>query len=56
MLTRISKSFKTFFNIATTSICITLSLTGIGLLAIPISTSTACGLSIGNIVICEIFM
>ena len=33
-----------------------LSLTGIGLIAIPISTATACGLSIGNKVIYEIII
>ena len=52
-LTTILKSFDTFVIIATTSSSITLSLTGIGLIAIPISTATACGLSIGNKVIYE---
>ena len=33
-----------------------LSLTGIGLIAIPISTATACGLSIGNKVIYEVII
>ena len=47
-LTTILKSFDTFVIFATTSSSITLSLTGIGLIAIPISTATACGLSIGN--------
>ena len=41
---------------ATTSSCITLSLTGIGLIAIPISTATACGSSIGNKVTYEIIL
>ena len=47
-LTTKLKSFNTFVIIATTSSFITLSHTGIGLKAIPISTATACGLSIGN--------
>ena len=37
-ITTILKSFDTFVIIATTSSSITLSLTGIGLIAIPIST------------------
>ena len=52
--TRNLKSFDTFGIIATTSSSITLSLTGIGLLAIPISTELACRLSIGNKVVNEI--
>ena len=47
-LTTILKSFDTIVIIATTSTSITLSVTGIGLIAIPISTATACGLSITN--------
>ena len=47
-LTTILKSFDTFVNIATTSSSFTLSLTGIGLIAIPIPTAIACGLPIGN--------
>ena len=43
-------------NIATTSSSNTWSLTGIGLIAIPISTATACGLSIGNKVTNEIII
>ena len=50
-LTTISKRFDTFVFNATTSSSITLSLTGIGLIAIPISNATACGLSIGKKVI-----
>ena len=50
------KSFDTFVIIATTSSSITLSLTRIGLVAIPISTATACASSIGNKVIFEIFI
>ena len=46
-LTTILKPLDTFVIIATSS-SLTLSLTGIGLIAIPISTATACGLSIGN--------
>ena len=41
------KSFDTFVFIATRSTSITFSLTGIGLIAIAISTAIACGLSIG---------
>ena len=48
------KSFDTFVIIETTSSSITLSLTGIGLIVISISTATTCGLSIGNNVIFEI--
>ena len=55
-ITTILKSFDTFVIIATTSSSITLSLTGIGLIAIPISTATACGLSIGNKVLYEIII
>ena len=47
-LTTILKSFDTIVIIATTSSSITLSLTGIGLITIPISTATACGLLVGN--------
>ena len=55
-ITTIFKSFDTFVIVATTSSSITLSLTGIGLIAIPISTATACGLSIGNKVLYEIII
>ena len=55
-ITTILKSFDTFVIIATTSSSITLSLTGIGLIVIPISTATACGLSIGNKVLYEIII
>ena len=47
-LTIILESFDTFVSIATTSSCITLTLTGIGLISIPISTATTCGLPIGK--------
>ena len=47
-LTTILKSFDTIVNIATTPSSINLSLTGNGLIAIPIATATACGISIGN--------
>ena len=53
-LTTKLKSFDTFILIATTSGSFTLKLTGICLIAIPISTATACGLSIGNKVVYEI--
>ena len=55
-ITTILKSFDTFVIIATTSSSITLSLTGIGLMVIPISTATACDLSIGNKVLYEIII
>ena len=55
-ITTILKSFDTFVIIATTSSSITLSLTGIGLIVIPISTASACALSIGNKVIYEIII
>ena len=56
MITTILKSFDTFVIIARTSSLFTLSLTQIGLKVIPISTATACGLSIGNKVLYEIIM
>ena len=46
MSTTILKSFDTNVKIATTSISSTLSLTGIGLNFIPISTAISCGLTI----------
>ena len=52
----ILNSFDTFVIIATTSSSITLSVTGIGLIMIPISTASACALSIGNKVIYEIII
>ena len=47
-ITTVIKSFDTIVIIATTSSSITLSLTGISLKVIPISTASACALSIGN--------
>ena len=55
-VTTIITSFDTFVIIATTSSSITLSLTGIRLIAIPISSATASGLSIDNKVLYEIFI
>ena len=55
-ITTLLKSFDTFVIIATTSGSSTLSLTGIGLIVIPISTATACGLSIGDKVLYEIII
>ena len=55
-LTTIHKSFDTIVIIATTSSSISLSLTGFGLIVIPISSSIACGLSITNKVLYEIVM
>ena len=54
-LTTIRKSFDTII-VATTSTSITLSLTELGLIVIPISTGIACGLTISNKVIYEIMM
>ena len=53
-LTTILKSFDTIVILATTWTSITLSLTGIGLIVIPISTASACVLSIGNKVFYDI--
>ena len=50
-ITTIIKSIDIFVIIATTSRSITLSLTGVGLMVIPISTASACALSISNKVI-----
>ena len=55
-ITTILKSFDTLTIIATTSSSITLSLTGSGLIVIPISTATACRLSIGNKVLDEVII
>ena len=55
-LTTTLKSFDTIVIIATKSSSITLRLTGKQLLAIPVSTATACGLSFGNKVAYEIMM
>ena len=55
-LTTILKSFDTFVIIVTTSSSITLSLTGVGLIVIPISTASACAISIGNKVLYEVII
>ena len=55
-LTTLLKSFDTIVSIATTSSSITLSLTGFGLIVIPITSSFACGLTITNKVLYEIVM
>ena len=47
MITTLLKSFDTFVTIATSS-SITLSLTRIGLIVIPLSTALAYGLTISN--------
>ena len=54
--TTILKLFDTFVIIGTTSSSITLSLTGIGLIVIPITTASACALSIANKVLYEIII
>ena len=48
MLAKKLKSFDTVVSIATKASSITLSITGIGLMAIPISAETAFALSISN--------
>ena len=50
----ILKSFDAFVNFATTLSSVMLSLTAIGLIVIPISTASACGLSNGNKVLSKI--
>ena len=55
-MTTILKSFDTLVIITTTLSSITLSLTRVGLIVIPISTATACGLSIANKVLYEIII
>ena len=55
-LTTIFKTFSTIAIFATTSSSITLSLTGIGLIVIPITTASVCFLSIGNKVLYEIIL
>ena len=50
------KSFDTIVFIATTSRSVTLTLTEIGLIAIPISSGIACGLIISIKVIYEIIL
>ena len=55
-ITTILKSFDTIVSFATTTSSCMMSLTGIGLIAIPLSTATVCGLSIGNKLKYEIFI
>ena len=47
MITTLLKSFDTFVFIATTTSSVTLSVTGSGVILIPVSTASACVLSIG---------
>ena len=56
MLTTILKSCDTFVIIVTRTISITLSLTGIGLIAIAKSSGITCGLTYSNKVLHEIIM
>ena len=56
MLTTLEKSFDTFVNIATNTSSVTLSVTGIGLIAIPKSAATSCGLAIGIQKVFEIIL
>ena len=55
-ITTILKSFDAFLIFTTTSSSITLSLTGVGLIVIPISTASACLLSIVNKVMYEVII
>ena len=55
-ITTILKSFDTLVIIATTLSSITLSLTGIGLIMIQLSTASACALSIGNEILYEVII
>ena len=55
-ITTILESFDTFAIFAKLSNSITLSLTGIGLNVIPITTASACALSIGNKVLYEVII
>ena len=55
-LTTNLETFDTFVIIATTSSSTKLSVTGIELIALPISAAAACRLSIGKKVIYEIVM
>ena len=54
MLITTSKTFDTILNVATTSGSVTVFLKGIVLLAIPITTGIACGLTISSKVIFEL--
>ena len=56
MITRMLKSFDSFVFFATTPSSITLSLTRTGLMVIPLSTASACVLSIGNKVLYEVII
>ena len=47
-LNTVLESVDSIVIIATTSTSITLSITGIGLIVLPISAGIACGLSLGN--------
>ena len=55
-MTTILKSFDTIVFVSTTSSSISLSLTGFGLIVIPILSSVACDLSITNKVLYETVM
>ena len=54
LLTTILKSFDTLVVIGTTTSSLTLSFTGVGFIAIPISSGIACGLTISDKVLYEI--
>ena len=55
-LNTILKLVDSIVIIAATSTSITLSITGIGLIILPISASVACGLSLGNKIIHKIII
>ena len=55
-LNTVLESVDSIVIIAPTSTSITLSVTGIGLIVLPISASIACGLSLGNKILHKIFI
>ena len=56
MLFDFLKSVETFANAATTSTSVTISVAGIELTVIPISTGIACGITVSKKVIYEVFL
>ena len=55
-LNTILESIDSIVTIAATSTSITLSITGVGLIILPISAGIACGLSLGNKVLHELII
>ena len=56
ILNTVLESIDSIVNIAATSASITLSLTGVGLINLPISAGIACGLSLSNKVLHELII